>query len=85
MDYGLKKKQMGGAKRQIEEYYSWLSEQEGSKRYLEAYWEEQAQQEQAAYEEAQTRLRLSMTCKDLRRNLSYPLMNRIIELSIIRS
>ena len=71
MDYGLKKKQMGGAKRQIEEYYSWLSEQ--------------AEQEQAAYEEAQTRLRLSMTCKDLRRNLSYSLMNRIIELSIICS
>ena len=84
VDYGLKKK-MGGTKRQIEEYYSWLSEQEGSKRYLEAYWEEQAQQEEALYEEVQSRLRLSMTCKDLRRNPSYPLTNRIVDLSIICS
>ena len=58
----------GGTKRQLEEYYAWLE-----------------QQEEAEYEEAQSRLRLSMACKDLRRNPSYPLTNRIVELNIMCS
>ena len=34
----------------------------------------------ASYEEAQSRLRLSMTCSGLVRPLSYPLYPRIVEL-----
>ena len=59
---------MGGTKRQLEEYYVWLVVQDE----LEA---------QAAYEEAQSRLRMSCLCKEMRRYLSYPLTNRIVELS----
>ena len=58
---------MGGAKLQLEEYYAWLEEEE-----LKA---------QAAYEEAQSRLRLSCTCKEMTRSISYPLTMRIIELA----
>ena len=58
---------MGGAKLQLEEYYAWLEEEE-----LKA---------QAAYEEAQSRLRLSCTCKEMTRSISYPLTIRIIELA----
>ena len=67
---------MGGAKLQLEEYYAWLEEEE-----LKA---------QAAYEEAQSRLRLSCTCKEMAefgraermtRSISYPLTIRIIELA----
>ena len=36
---------------------------------------------EAAYEEAQSRLRMSCLCKEMRRYLSYPLTNRIVELS----
>ena len=57
---------MGGAKRQIEEYYVWLEAQ------LEA---------EASYEEAQSRLCMSCLCKDMVRCLSYPLTNRIVEMS----
>ena len=42
------------------------------------------QEEQAfirGYEEAQSRLRLSMTCKSMVRPLSYPLQARIVELA----
>ena len=58
---------MGGAKLQLEEYYAWLEEEE-----LKA---------QAAYEEAQSRLRMSCACKDMKRDISYPLTNRIVELA----
>ena len=60
---------MGGAKLQLEEYYAWLEEEE-----LKA---------QAAYEEAQSRLRLSCTCKEMTRPLTYPLTSRITELALI--
>ena len=59
---------MGGAKHQIEEYYVWIEVHEE----LEA---------QALYEEAQSRLRMSCLCKDMVRSLSYPLTDRIVELS----
>ena len=59
---------MGDTKRQLEEYYAWLEEQEELKA-------------QAAYEEAQSRLRLSCTCKEMERSISYPLTIRIIELA----
>ena len=59
---------MGGAKLQLEEYYAWLEEEE-----LKA---------QAAYEEAQSRLRLSCTCKGMTRPLTYPLTSRILELAL---
>ncbi len=36
--------------------------------------------EQASYAEAQSRLRLSMLCKDSVRPLAYPLFLRIVEL-----
>ena len=58
---------MGGAKLQLEEYYAWLEEED-----LKA---------QAAYEEAQSRLRLSCTCKEMKHCISYPLTIRIIELA----
>ena len=58
---------MGGAKRQLEEYYEWLVEQD--------------RLEQASYDEARSRLRMSCTCKDMRRPLSYPLSNRIVEIA----
>ena len=58
---------MGGAKLQLEEYYAWLEEEE-----LKA---------QAAYEEAQSRLRLSCTCKEMTRPLTHPLTSRILELA----
>ena len=54
--------------RQLEEYYAWLQKEEE----LEF---------DAAYEEAQSRLRLSCACKDLVRNLAYPLTNRIVEMA----
>ena len=60
----------GGAKSQLEEYYAWLRVQDD----LGA---------QAAYEEAQSRLRMSCLCKEMRRYLSYPLTNRIVELSYL--
>ena len=59
---------MGGAKRQLEEYYEWLVEQDRL-------------EEQASYDEARSRLRMSCTCKDMRRPLSYPLSNRIVEIA----
>ena len=59
---------MGGAKLQLEAYYAWLEEQEE----LEF---------QVPYEEAQSRLRLSCTCKEMKRSISYPLTIRIIELA----
>ena len=59
---------MGGVKRQLEEYYEWLEEQDRL-------------EEQALYEEARTRLRLSCTCKNMRRPIYYPLMNRIVEMA----
>ena len=59
---------MGGVKRQLEEYYEWLEEQDRL-------------EEQALYEEARTRLRLSCTCKDMRRPIYYPLTNRIVEMA----
>ena len=59
---------MGGAKRQLEEYYVWLEVQDE----LEA---------EASYEEAQSRVCMSCLCKDMVRCLSYPLTNRIVELS----
>ena len=62
---------MGGTKRQLEEYYVWLEVQDE----LEA---------EASYEEAQSRLRMSCLCKEMRRYLSYPLTNRIVELSDLR-
>ena len=37
----------------------------------------------AGYEEAQSRLRMSMLCKDCVRPLAYPLSARIVELSIL--
>ncbi len=40
------------------------------------------QEEEACYEEAQSRLRLSMTCSDLVRPLGYPLFPRIVELAL---
>ena len=58
---------MGGTKRQLEEYYEWLKEQKD--------------QEDALDEEAQSRLRLSCTCKDLRRPTFYPLTDRIVEMA----
>ena len=59
---------MGGTKRQLEEYYEWLVEQDRL-------------EEEASYEEAQSRLRLSCTCKDLKRPIYYPLTNRIVEMA----
>ena len=35
------------------------------------------------YEEAQSRLRLSMTCRDMMRPLTYPLEARIVELASV--
>ena len=58
-------------KRQLEEYYEWLVEQDRL---------EQDRLEQASYDEARSRLRMSCTCKDMRRPLSYPLTNRIVEM-----
>ena len=55
-------------KRQLEEYYAWLQKEEE----LEF---------DAAYEEAQSRLRLSCVCKDLVQDLAYPLTNRIVEMA----
>ena len=55
-------------KRQLEEYYAWLQKEEE----LEF---------DAAYEEAQSRLRLSCACKDLVRDLAYPLTNRIVDMA----
>ena len=59
---------MGGTKRQLEEYYAWLQKEEES-------------ESDARYEEAQSRLRLSCACKDLVRDLAYPLTNRIVEMA----
>ena len=42
----------------------------------------EAQAEDASYEEAQSRLRMSTLCKDCVRQLSYPLPARIVELAI---
>ena len=55
-------------KRQLEEYYAWLQIEEE----LEF---------DAAYEEVESMLRLSCTCKDLMRDLAYPLTNRIVEMA----
>ena len=44
--------------------------------------EAQARLEDASYEEAQSRLRMSTLCKDCVRQLSYPLPARIVELAI---
>ena len=43
--------------------------------------EAQARLEDASYEEAQSRLRMSTLCKDCVRQLSYPLPARIVELA----
>ena len=59
---------MGGAKRQLEEYYVWLEVQ------LEA-----------EAEESQSRLCMSCLCKMMRRYLSYPLTNHIVDLSELRT
>ena len=40
------------------------------------------QEEDARYEEAQSRLRMSTLCKDCMRELEYPLFARIVELAI---
>ena len=42
----------------------------------------EAQAEDASYEEAQSRLRMSTLCKDCARELDYPLRARIVELAI---
>ena len=70
-------------KHQLEEYYAWLQ--------IEEELEMNRQHEEslylpillfdAAYEEAQSMLRLSCTCKNFVRDLSYPLTNRIVEMA----
>ena len=42
----------------------------------------QRRDEDASYEEAQSRLRMSTLCKDCARELDYPLPARIVELAI---
>ena len=59
---------MGGAKLHLEEYYAWREVQEELKA-------------QAAYEEAQSRLRLSCACKEIRRDVLYPLTNQIVDMA----
>ena len=46
------------------------------------WFEAQARLEDASYEEAQSRLRMSTLCKDCVRKLDYPLPVRIVKLAI---
>ena len=70
---------MGGAKLQLEEYYTWLEDQDFE---LEEYYAWQDLEVQASYDEVRSRLRLSCVCKKMRRDLSYPFTNRIVEMAL---
>ena len=75
--------------RQLEEHCTWLEEQAERelKEAREAVKEVRSRARQLekkyahAYEEAQSRLRLSCTCKEMTRPLTYPLTSRILELA----
>ena len=62
---------MGGTKRQLEDYYEWLVEQD------------RLEQErlEASNDEARSRMRLSCSCKDMKRPILFPLTNRIVEMA----
>ena len=62
---------MGGTKRQLEDYYEWLVEQD------------RLEQErlEASNDEARSRMSLSCLCKDMKRPVYYPLTNRILEMA----
>ena len=46
---------------------------------------EQMARDDANYEEAQSRLRMSMLCRDCVRPLMYPLFTRIVEFAVFRT
>ena len=62
---------MGGTKRQLEDYYEWLVEQD------------RLEQErlEASNDEVRSRMRLSCSCKDMKRPILFPLTNRILEMA----